>query len=119
MAAKKLFAAALFFCFALLAPRVALAHAVLVASTPAANAEVHGPNLAIELRFNSRVDGARSRLFLVMPGGQSQALPMEKQSTATTLGAHIMLKPGSYRIRWQALSTDGHITRGEIPFTVR
>jgi len=29
------------------------------------------------------------------------------------------LKPGEYQLRWQVLAVDGHITRGEIPFTVR
>jgi methionine-rich copper-binding protein CopC len=28
------------------------------------------------------------------------------------------LAPGDYRLRWQVLAYDGHITRGEIPFTV-
>jgi methionine-rich copper-binding protein CopC len=26
--------------------------------------------------------------------------------------------PGKYRIRWQVLALDGHITRGDIPFIV-
>ena len=29
------------------------------------------------------------------------------------------LKPGAYSIRWQVLAPDGHISRGEIPFTVK
>jgi methionine-rich copper-binding protein CopC len=28
------------------------------------------------------------------------------------------LLPGEYRLRWQVLASDGHITRGEIPFAV-
>ena len=27
--------------------------------------------------------------------------------------------PGEWRLRWQVLSIDGHITRGDIPFTAR
>ncbi|MFI4981818.1 MAG: copper resistance protein CopC, partial [Nevskiales bacterium] len=26
--------------------------------------------------------------------------------------------PGAYVVRWQVLSVDGHITRGDVPFTV-
>jgi methionine-rich copper-binding protein CopC len=37
--------------------------------------------------------------------------PNELDSTAE-------LKPGAYTIRWQALALDGHITRGDLPFTV-
>jgi methionine-rich copper-binding protein CopC len=29
------------------------------------------------------------------------------------------LSPGAYSVRWQVLAVDGHITRGEVPFTVR
>jgi hypothetical protein len=119
MPAKRFLTSALLLSVLLLIPRIALAHAVLVSSTPAANAVLHADNTAVELRFNSRVDGQRSRLTLVLPGGQTQPLSLEKQTAATTLNSHLTLKPGSYVIRWQALSTDGHITRGEIPFTVR
>jgi methionine-rich copper-binding protein CopC len=26
---------------------------------------------------------------------------------------------GAWRVRWQVLAVDGHITRGDIPFTLR
>ncbi|MFZ0629891.1 MAG: copper resistance CopC family protein [Acidobacteriaceae bacterium] len=103
----------------LLAPRMALAHAHLMSSTPAANATVQGPEVAIELRYNSRVDGQHSMLMLVRPDNRSETLTLDRQSAATNLNTHLRLQPGHYSIRWQALSTDGHITRGEIPFTVR
>jgi methionine-rich copper-binding protein CopC len=105
-------------CGAFLLPRVALAHAHLLSSTPAASATVHGPNVAIELRFNSRVDGNHSVLSLVTSDG-SVALTIDNQSAENNLNAHATLKPGSYTLRWQALAPDGHITRGEIPFSVR
>jgi copper resistance protein C len=103
----------------LVLPRIALAHAILVESTPAAKSTVQGPDVAIELRFNSRVDGQRSSITLVSPDGHSGPLVLDQQGSQTALHAHTTLKPGSYTLRWQALSTDGHITRGEIPFTVR
>ena len=104
---------------ALLLPRVAMAHAMLVSSTPAANATVHSGDTTIELRFNSRVDGARSTLMLVKPDGKTEKLALDPQHGATSLDAHTSLQAGKYLIRWQALAPDGHITRGEIPFTVR
>ena len=42
----------------LAAPRLALAHAVLVSSTPQKNGAVSGPDITINLKYNSRVDGA-------------------------------------------------------------
>lgn len=118
MQMKRFSVAVLIVWSALLVPRIALAHAHLLSSTPAANATVHGPDVAIELRFNSRVDGHHSVLSLVTSNG-SVALTIDNQRADNNLNAHAKLKPGSYTLRWQALSTDGHITRGEIPFTVR
>lgn len=116
---KRLFVPALAVCLLVLLPRFAFAHAHLVASTPAANATVHGPDIAIDLRFNSRVDPQRSTLTLVSAGGHTQGLSADRQSTEASLHTHAQLRPGSYVLRWQALSTDGHITRGEIPFSVK
>lgn len=102
----------------LLLPRIALAHAHLLSSTPAANATVPGPDVPIELRFNSRVDGPHSVLAIATSNGSAQIV-IDNQSGPANLNAHAHLSPGAYTLKWQALSTDGHITRGEIPFTVR
>jgi copper resistance protein C len=97
----------------------AMAHAILVESTPAINATVTGPNVPIKLRFNVRIDATRSRLTLVKPDASTQLLTIAKDAPADTLTTQAQtLSPGDYRIRWQALATDGHITRGEILFKV-
>jgi len=71
------------------------------------------------LRFNVRIDAARSRLTLIDADGASQTLEIERQEGPDTLSAEAKgLRPGTYRLRWQVLASDGHITRGEIPFTV-
>jgi copper resistance protein C len=119
MPMKRVLVSALAVCALLLIPRLALAHAHLLSSTPAANAAVHGPEVAIELRFNSRVDARHSVLTLVASDGHTEALTTDNENGESNLNAHATLKPGSYMLRWQALSTDGHITRGEIPFSVR
>jgi hypothetical protein len=103
----------------LLLARTAIAHAILVESSPAINATVSGPNVPIKLRFNVRIDATRSRLTLVKPDASTRLLTIAKDAPADTLVTQAqVLKPGEYRIRWQALATDGHITRGEIPFKV-
>jgi hypothetical protein len=97
----------------------AFAHAVLLESSPALKSSVAGPDVPLKLRFNVRIDIARSRLTLVHPGGSSQSLEVNKQAPPDTLSALASgLTPGEYRLRWQVLAADGHITRGEIPFTV-
>jgi hypothetical protein len=101
------------------AARRANAHAVLLESSPSPNATVAGPVVPIELRFNVRIDAHRSRLTLILPGGAAQPLEIRKQATADTLSSAAQgLPAGVYRIRWQVLAADGHITRGEIVFTV-
>lgn len=97
----------------------ASAHAVLLESTPSLKSSVAGPDVPIKLRFNVRIDASRSRLTLVGPAGFRQALEISKASPADALVASAAgLLPGKYRLRWQVLASDGHITRGEIPFAV-
>ena len=103
----------------LVSSSLAFAHAVLLSSTPAANATVHGPSVDIDLKFNSRVDGARSSLSLLAADGSEKPVTLSKQAKPNELVAHVqLLQPGKYELRWQALAVDGHITRGQIPFTV-
>jgi methionine-rich copper-binding protein CopC len=103
-----------------LLPRVALAHAVLLQSSPAINATIEGPDVAVSMKFSSRVDGARSTMLLNSADGQSKPLAIEHQSAPDTLTTRLShLGPGKYAIRWQVLATDGHVTRGEIPFRVK
>lgn len=104
----------------LLSPSSSQAHAVLVESSPALKSSVTGPDVPLKLRFNVRIDAARSRLTLVGPDGASQTLEISsKQGATEIISAEAKgLRPGLYRLRWQVLASDGHITRGEIPFTV-
>jgi methionine-rich copper-binding protein CopC len=96
-----------------------LAHAVLLESSPALKSSVSGPDVPLKLRFNVRIDAGRSRLTLVDADGTSQTLEVHGQDGPDTLSAQAKgLRPGAYRLRWQVLASDGHITRGEIPFTV-
>ena len=103
----------------LLLSRTATGHAILVESSPSINSTVAGPSFPVKLRFNVRIDATRSRLTLVKPDATTQALAIAKDAPADTLASQAQsLNPGEYRIRWQVLASDGHITRGEIPFQV-
>src|SRR5271154_792072 len=103
----------------LVIPRIALAHAVLVQSSPLANAIVHGPDVPVTMKFNSRVDGSRSTLLLSTPDGQSKPLTIDKQSAPDTLTTRATgLSPGAYAIHWQVLATDRHNTRRQKPLSL-
>jgi len=88
-------------------------------SSPKLNSTVKGPDVAITLRYNVRIDGSRSRLQLAGPDGATVNLPLAKQDKPDILQSHAAgLKPGAYKLKWNVLASDGHMSKGEVPFTV-
>jgi copper resistance protein C len=107
------------FSIALFVPRVALAHAVLVSSQPGVNSIVSGPEISVRLKYNSRVDMGHSTLTLLDPDGKIEKVAIDSEPEPGLLAAKLTgLVKGSYVLRWQVLATDGHITRGKVPFQV-
>ena len=97
----------------------ASAHAIVLTSKPGPAETVRGDALEIEIRFNSRIDAARSSLRLFKPEGGAVALaPADAASDDTLKATATGLAPGAYRLHWQTLSPDGHISQGDIPFVM-
>lgn len=110
--ATMLFAAALL-------PLPACAHAVLTGSSPTSGGVIAAGEQTITLHYNSRVDHGRSMLLLTRPDGGKTRLPIRRSGPQDELDTSADLKaPGAYTLRWQVLAVDGHITRGDVPFTV-
>jgi methionine-rich copper-binding protein CopC len=87
-------------------------------SEPAAGSSVPLGKVLISLRFNSRIDRARSRLTLAGPDDRPAMLKIGSDGSPDLLQTSANLTiPGAYVVRWQVLAVDGHITRGEVPFT--
>lgn len=104
---------------ALLLPRPAAAHAVLMSAQPVHGSTIAPGAIAVALGFNTRIDRSRSRLTLTSPAGHAAALPLRDDSTVSVLKADAVAEaPGQWRLRWQVLAADGHITRGDVLFTV-
>jgi methionine-rich copper-binding protein CopC len=101
-----------------LAPALAQAHAILVQSNPAVGGTTAPGKVAMEFRFNSRIDRERSRLTLTAPDHSQSVLPIAPEGPPDILDTSANLTPGSYVVRWQVLAIDGHITRGDVTFTV-
>ena len=101
----------------LAAPGLAQAHAVLIDSTPPPQGHVAAGPLAITLRYNSRIDAGRSKVTLTAPNGATSRLATHGQG-ADLLDAAAAVSPGAYTLHWQVLAIDGHITRGNVPFSV-
>lgn len=99
--------------------RAADAHAIVLKASPLPDQKITGEEVAIEIRFNSRIDAARSHLKLFKPDGAVATLaPLDATSPDTLKAKATGLQPGAYRLHWQTLSPDGHITQGDIPFAV-
>ncbi len=101
-----------------LAPLPALAHAILESSVPPPGGSVPAGKLALEFRYNSRIDRQRSRLVLTRPDHSQATLAIAPDGPPEILSTTAALAPGSYSVRWQVLAVDGHITRGDVRFTV-
>jgi methionine-rich copper-binding protein CopC len=94
-------------------------HAILKQTSPAAGSTVTGPDVPIMLKFNVRIDATRSKLQLMTPENRMLDLRVEKQASPDILTAKATgLRAGEYKIAWQVLAPDGHITRGLVPFKV-
>jgi methionine-rich copper-binding protein CopC len=97
-----------------------LAHAILMESTPKQNSTVSGPDIDITLRYNVRIDGGRSRVQLISADGNVTSLTLAKQASPDILRCKATaLKPGPYKLKWNVLASDGHMSNGEVPFTVQ
>lgn len=98
---------------------LAFAHAMLVHSSPADKAVLHSHQVSIALDYDSRIETSRSTLKLTDAGGKPVALQIERSAKPSELNAVAQgLANGKYQIHWQVLASDGHITRGDITFTI-
>ena len=96
-------------------------HFSLRGSEPAAEATVAPPE---ELRLwftqapqdNSISVRLMARDAVVETG---PAIPDSEDDKVYSVGVGQTLEEGGYRIAWRAMAADGHVVRGEIPFTVQ
>jgi methionine-rich copper-binding protein CopC len=103
-----------------LAPGIARSHAIIVTAQPAMNSTVTSGQLAIRLEFNSLIDPKRSSLRLQRPDGTEADVSLIPDSPPGVLAGRTQTSvDGHWTLRWQVLSLDGHITRGEVSFSVR
>src|SRR5262249_47617684 len=87
-----------------LASSLAWSHAIILESTPRINDVVSGPVLEIKLKFNVRIDGARSKLTLILPDGTSRPVELPQQASPDSISATVpQILPGNYHLHWQVL----------------
>jgi methionine-rich copper-binding protein CopC len=96
----------------------ASAHATLLSSTPAAGAVVTELPPSIVLSFDDDLTDASS-FDLVNAAGSTVAHGAVSADDPTMLTvATPSLADGAYEVRWTAGTSDGHIERGTVSFTV-
>ncbi|NBW75770.1 MAG: copper resistance protein CopC [Sphingomonadaceae bacterium] len=109
-------------------PQLAVAHPVLVSSTPAANSTVARP-AHINLVFSEKIQASTARFQLVMtsmPGmAAGHTMPVQTSAMMGKDGKSVMvmpktgLSPGGYELRWMASGDDREVKSGKVAFTVR
>ena len=105
-----------------LMPATALAHAFLDHAVPPVGGTVSGPPREIRLFFSESVEPAFSGI--AVSGADGKALATGAATIAPGDKTQLVLPmpplaPGTYVVRWHAVSVDTHRTEGHFAFTVR
>ena len=105
-----------------LSPLAAQAHAFLKRADPKVGSTVAKPPAAIRLTFTEAVEAPFCRVTVSGPPGFGGAAP-PRAVPGDPAGVSIALKgpapPGTYTVRWRALSADTHVTEGDFSFKVQ
>jgi len=96
-----------------------MADADLEATFPEDGATVSGPPVEVAARFDEAI-GTNSTIELIGPDGASLASGgLDPDDPARlVLAPPDDLAAGTYEVRWQAFSADGHLVRGTFEFTL-
>jgi len=106
---------------ALVGASPALAHALLESAVPPVGGTVSAPH-EIRITFSEGVEPRFSGLALSGPGG---AVPVGKASVTAGDNKVMVVRiarklgPGTYTVKWHAVSVDTHHTQGDFDFTVK
>lgn len=88
-------------------------------SQPSANAIIKREHAEYVVRFNGPIDHFASTLEIVQDGRLVRNLPVLRDSAVDVLFASgVALPPGRYTLRWKAVSAQGDVSEGLVPFKV-
>jgi methionine-rich copper-binding protein CopC len=96
----------------------AFAHAMLEHAVPSAGAVLHASPKSVVLSYSEPLEPSLSTVAVTDAQGRDAAAAKSTASGTTMSVALKPLKPGTYRVRWHALSIDTHRTEGAFAFTV-
>jgi methionine-rich copper-binding protein CopC len=100
------------------APTTTLAHAVLDHASPPAGSTAQTAPREVSLTFTQNLEAAFSSVE-VMDGSGARVDQGNAAISGNTMQIGLKaLSPGTYRVRWHALSVDTHTTEGAFTFHV-
>jgi methionine-rich copper-binding protein CopC len=99
-------------------PLTVLAHAKLLGTAPAAGAELTAAPKILTLDFNESV---RLAVLKVSSAGREIPTPFDGSLSAAHVAVPLpALGPGTYEVRWSALTVDdGHVVKGVFAFVIK
>jgi methionine-rich copper-binding protein CopC len=100
----------------------ARAHATLLGTTPAKDAEVAAAPGEITLRFNEKLEAAFSNAKLVDGNGNvvsTQKATLDQADPSVMKLAVPALAAGGYKVEYVGVGHDGHRRKGEYSFNVK
>ncbi|NGP61652.1 hypothetical protein FLT15_25875 [Paenibacillus thiaminolyticus] len=102
----------------LLHPLTASAHANLASSKPLADAQLDTAPSEIRITFTEGIDAKLSSLTLWDEDGREIGGAVSGEGDDTLVKSLPELKNGVYKVKWQVLSVDTHVTEGSYRFAV-
>ncbi len=94
------------------------AHAMLDHANPSVGSTVASAPREVSLTFTQNLESAFSSVQVTDANGARVDQGKAQVSGNTMRVGLKSLSPGTYRVRWQALSVDTHKTEGSFTFTV-
>jgi len=106
--------------FALIAnPAILAAHAYPAVSIPNNGATIRESPREVRIQFTEGVEIGFSQIVVKSAKGEIVSDGELRQLGNDTLAIDVKpLTPGNYRVEWQALSVDTHVTDGVLRFTI-
>lgn len=101
------------------APAGVLAHAELVSSSPATDAQLEDPPREVTLTFDGELLPDGSGLVVTLAGGGevgTGGLDLDVADRNVIAGEVTITEEGLYVVAWTAASVDGHAASGEFSF---
>ena len=98
-----------------------LFHFQLNKSAPEAETTVSAPS-EVRLWFSQVPQEGTTSIRVLDPAGEpihtADVVQAADEDTAFSVALHGTLAPGEYTVAWRAMGQDGHVVRGDFPFTV-